>query len=158
MEFMRVRREDPERIFIVYKNSYSTAAFSNGQWAGVDIVTDKDGVSVTKISGAIRAAVAGVAVESIAHGDYGLFQVWGYKSDARCLGGSGSLTSKITHGQALKFATSGFQAQAYARNATQLKSYHGKFPCGIGIEPLNTAALATQAGTSGAYEVLIRCL
>lgn len=158
MEFQRIRREDPERIFIVYRNSYSTAAFSNGQWAGVDIVTDKDGVNVTKIGGAIRAAVAGCCVETIPHGEYGLFQVWGYKSDARCLGGSGSITSKVSAGQALKFATSGFAAQAFARNSAQLKSVHGKFPCGIGIEPLNTAAMATHFATSGQYEVLVRCL
>lgn len=130
---------------------------TNGQWAAVDIVTDKDGVGVTKPSGACRAAIAGVCCESIAHQDYGLFQVWGYKSDARCLGGSGSITSKITAAQALKFQTSGFAAQGFARNSAQLKSYHGKFPCGIGIAAV-TAANATYYATSGQYAVLVRCL
>ena len=158
MEFARTRREDPERIFIVYKNSYSTASLSNGQWCAVDIVTDKDGVGVTKPAGVNRASIAGCVVQSIPHQDYGLVQVFGYKSDARCLGGSGSITSKITAGQALKFQTSGFAAQGFARNSAQLKSVHGKFLCGIGIEPLNTAAIATQFATSGQYEVFVRCL
>lgn len=158
MEFARTRREDPERIFIVYKNSYSTATLTNGQWCSVDIVTDRDGVGVTKPAGANRTTVAGCVVQSIVHQDYGLVQVFGYKSDARCLGGSGSITSKITAGQPLKFQTSGFAAQAFARNSAQLKSYHGKFPCGIGIVPLNTAAIATFFATSGQYQVLVRCL
>lgn len=158
MEYQRVNRTDPERFFMVVRNSYSTAALSNGQWAAWDIVTDKDGVNVTKPGGANRAATAGCAVQAIAIGDYGLLQVWGYKRDARCLGGSGSITSKITAGSPLKFATSGFAAQNFARNSAQLKSIHGKFPCAIAIEPYNTAAIATQAATSGQYEVLVRCL
>jgi|GEM_PF-1634300 len=158
MEFARVNPGDPERIYMVVRNSYSTASLTSGQWCGWDIVTDKDGFSVTKISGAIRSAPAGVAVETIPHLQYGLIQVWGYLASARCLGGSGSITSKITAGQALKFYTSGFAARAFARNSAQLKSAHWAFPCGIGIEPLNTAAIATFFATSGQYKILIRCL
>jgi hypothetical protein len=121
-------------------------------------VTDKDGVAVTKPSGAGRSAIAGCMIESVAHQDYGLCQVWGYKADARCLGGSGSVTSKITAGRPLYFATSAFAARAMERTTTPLKADYGKQFVAIGIEPLNTAALATQAGTSGQYEVLIRCL
>ena len=158
MEFQRPNRTDPERIFVVVRNSYSTATLTNGQWCGWDIVTDKDGYSVTKISGAIRAAPAGCVVESIPAGSYGLCQVWGYKSDARCLGGSGSISTKITAGSPLYFRTSAFAARNYSRTATVLKSIYGKFPCGIAIGPLNTAAIATYFATSGAYQVLVRCL
>lgn len=158
MLLQRVNRDDPETVFVIGKNTYSTASFTNGQWGAWDIVTDKDGVGITKPSGANRSSVAGVCVETIAHNNFGLFLAWGYKSDARCLGGSGSLTSKITAGQPLKFATSGFAAQAFARNSAQLKSAHGKFACAVGIEPLNTAAISTQFATSGQYEVLVRCL
>jgi len=158
MEFQRANRTDPERVFITYKNSYSTATLTNGQWCAIDIVTDKDGVGVTKPSGANRSSIAGVAIESIVHNDYGLVQVWGYKADARCLGGSGSVTSKITAGRPLYFATSAFAARAMERNSAALKADYGKDIVGIGIEPLNTAAIATFAATSGQYEVLIRCL
>lgn len=159
MEFQRVNRTDPERIFIVVQNSYSTASLSNGQWCSWDLVTDKNGVAVTKPNGQLRAAPAGVAVETIAAGAYGLIQVWGYKSDCRCTGGSGLGTSKISNGTPLALVTSGFQAQALANTSAIIVSTdYARFPCGLGIEPLNTAALATQAGTSGAYEVFVKCL
>lgn len=143
---------------MVVRNSYSTATMVNGRWAAYDIVTDKDGFSVTKPAGINRHSVAGVIVESIPHLDYGLMQVWGYKADARCLGGSGSLTSKISGGTPLYFATSGFAAQAPARTSGVVKGSLGKFFFAHAIEPLNTAALTTQFATSGAYEVFLRCL
>ena len=159
MEFQRLNRTDPERIFVVVQNSYSTASFSDGQWAAWDLVTDKDGVAITKPNGQLRAAVAGVVVETIAHGNYGLMQVWGYKSNARCLGGTGLGTSKISNATPLAMVTSGFAAQAIAQTSnTIVGTDYARFPCGLGIEPLNTAAIATQAGTSGAYEVFVKCL
>lgn len=159
MEFARVNRSDPERIFVVVRNSYSTATLNNGHWCGWDIVTDKDGYNVTKVSGAIRGAVAGVAVQSIAPGDYGLIQVWGFKRDAKCTGGSGSVTSKLTIGRPMYFLTSGLAAaRAMERTSTPLKTDYGKFPVAICIEPLNTAAKSTSAATSAFYKILIRCL
>ena len=159
MEFQRVNRSDPERIFVVIRNSYSTATMTDGQWAAWDLVTDKDGVNVTRPSGQLLAAVAGVIAESIPHTEYGLMQVWGYKSNARCLGGSGLGTSKISNGTPLAITTAGFAAEAIGNtSAVVVNNDYARFPCGLGIEPLNTAALATQAGTSGAYEVFIRCL
>ena len=154
----RLNATGPERLFISVKNTYSTASLAPGQWVAYDIVTDKDGVAVTKPVGANRSSMAGVMLDTVSHQLNGLCQIWGYTDNARCLGGSGSLTSKITAGQPLKFATSGFAAQAFARNSAALKSAHGKFACGVGIEPTNTAAIDTQAGTSGAYKVLIRCM
>ena len=62
---------------MVVRNSYSTASLTNGQWCGWDTITDKDGVNVTKISGLIRAAPAGCAVQTITSGSYGLIQVCG---------------------------------------------------------------------------------
>lgn len=158
MQIQRVNRSDPEQILMSLRNSYSTAAMTNGQWAAYDIVTDKDGVGVTKPGGAGRGAIAGVCTGTIQPGAYGLFQVWGYRAGALCLGGSGSVTSKLTAGRPMYFATSGFNAVAIPRTTTPLKLDYGKKIVGIAIEPLNTAALATQAGTAGYYEVLVRCL
>ena len=144
---------------MVVRNSYSTAALSNGQWIGWDIVTDQDGVNVTKVSGAIRNAVAGVVAQPIAIGDYGLIQVWGYKRDVKCTGGSGSVTSKLTIGRPMYFATSGFAAaRAIERITTPLKTDYGKFPVAVCIEPLNTAGKSTSAATSAQYKILLRCL
>jgi hypothetical protein len=86
MLFARVKRTEPEKIFIIVKNSYSTAALSNGQAAIWDFITDADGVGVTMplaraTNGGI--AVAGIAAETIAVGGYGLLQVYGYHSAVR---------------------------------------------------------------------------
>lgn len=157
MMFERVNPGDPETAFLVVKNSYSTSALADGDWCAWDIVTDEDGVSVTKPGGASRSAIAGVSIGTIASGSNGVVQAWGYRTNVKCKGGSGSLTSKLTQGAILKFATGNLAAQCFARNSAALKSVHGKFPCGIVITALNTAAKATS-GTTARYKVLVRCL
>jgi hypothetical protein len=51
MLFKRISRTDPERIFVVAKNSFSTASFTNGQVVEWDFTTDVDGVGTTRPSG-----------------------------------------------------------------------------------------------------------
>lgn len=155
--FQRLNETDPERIFISVKNSYATATMTVGQWAAFDIVTDKDGVSVTIPGGANRSSIAGVCIESIAHNAHGKVQCWGWRDDVMCVGGSGSLTAKATAGQPLKFATGGFNAQAFARNSAQLKSAHGKRAIGVVIEPTFTAARDLST-TASKFTVMITCL
>jgi hypothetical protein len=82
----RIKRTDPEKIFMIFKNSYSTESLANGQVVQIDFTTDGDGVGVTVPSGMATnfgTAVAGVAVEAIAHNAYGLVQVYGYHSAMR---------------------------------------------------------------------------
>jgi hypothetical protein len=84
MLFQRVNRSDPEKVFVVAKNSY-TVALSNGQAVMWDFVTDCDGVSVERPTArATNAgfAAAGVVAETIGVGSYGLIQVYGYHSSA----------------------------------------------------------------------------
>jgi len=80
MLFRRINRDNPEKIFIVVLNSYSTADLTNGQpcmWDGADA----DGVSVTKPAAGTGVAFAGIAAETITKvTGYGLVQVWGYHS------------------------------------------------------------------------------
>jgi hypothetical protein len=86
MLFKRISRTDPERIFVVAKNSFSTASFTNGQVVEWDFTTDGDGVGLTRPGGMatnLGNAVAGVAAETIAFEDYGLIQVYGYHSAVR---------------------------------------------------------------------------
>ena len=81
MLFQRVNRTDPEKIFIVVYNSYSTAALSNGQAVQWDFGTDIDGVGVTRPTARATNrgyATAGIVAESIAKNSYGLLQVYGY--------------------------------------------------------------------------------
>ena len=89
MQIQRVNRSDPEQILFELRNSYSTATLNVGQWCAYDIVTDKDGVGVTKPAGFNRMSIAGVVAQSMQHNQYGLVQAWGYRAGARCLGGSG---------------------------------------------------------------------
>lgn len=90
MLFQRINRSDPEKIFMVFKNSYSTASLTNGQPVILDYATDADGVSITKPTASNEAggkhagfASAGIVAETIDHGSYGLVQVYGYHSAVR---------------------------------------------------------------------------
>ncbi|MAH47228.1 hypothetical protein CMI37_15495 [Candidatus Pacearchaeota archaeon] len=87
MILQRINRSDPEKIFIVVKNSYSTASLTNGQSVIWDWTTDADGVGVTLATATENVAAgtdfAGVAVDTIAAGAYGLLQIYGYHSAVR---------------------------------------------------------------------------
>ncbi len=87
MLFPRINRSSPEKVFVVVFNSYSTAAITVGQAVNWDFITDVDGVGVTiPLARATNAGVAAagvVASASIAAGDYGLVQVYGYHSAVR---------------------------------------------------------------------------
>lgn len=157
MLFAQVNNAAPEAIFIIVTNSYSTSAFADGDWCGWDIVTDKTGATVTKATGAIRAAVAGCNVGALASGQVGKIQVWGYKSNAKCKGGSGSVTSKLSAGFALYMATGDLAIQARPRTLTAMKLPYAEKRAGVFIEPLNTAAKATSA-TTFRGEVMIQCI
>ena len=81
MLFKRISRTDPERVFIVCSNGYATASLTNGQAVMWD-TGDANGISVTKPATAMKnmAAFAGIVSETIAAGEYGLVQVYGYHS------------------------------------------------------------------------------
>lgn len=89
MQWQRINRSNPEKIFITVYNSYSTASLTNGQAVIWDYATDANGVSVTKPTdatgraGHYGSAFAGIAAETIAAGSYGLVQVYGYHSAVR---------------------------------------------------------------------------
>lgn len=161
MEFQRVNRTNPERVFVVMKNSIGSAIAAN-QWVAHDVITDEDGVAVEKPKGLNRNAIAGVAVEAIADGDYGLIQVWGFRNAARMSGGSGLVTSKITEGTFLYVKTSGYAAYARANisvasTAVVAISAHELDKVGIAMSPTNTAAKATSA-TTWVGKCFVKCL
>ncbi len=159
MEFQRINRTDPERVFVVAKNSWSTASLAANQWVSWDVLTDEDGVSVTKPDdvGTI-IAVAGVAVETIALNDYGLIQVYGYRDGARMSAGSGLATSKISEGTYLYIKTSGFAVHGLHTilSTVTIKPWQLNM-VGIAMSPSNTAAKATSA-TTWVGKAFIRCL
>lgn len=86
MMFQRVNRTDPEKVFLSVYNSYSTASVTNGQGVIWDFATDADGVGITRPTARATnagVAAAGVVAETIASGDYGLLQVYGYHAATR---------------------------------------------------------------------------
>jgi hypothetical protein len=99
----RIGASGAEKIFIIAKNTYSTASLTNGQAVAWDYVTDKDGVGVTKppaITTSCGFAAAGVVAETIAAGAYGLIQVYGLHSAALCRSTTGGSIT-VTHGTPL---------------------------------------------------------
>jgi len=159
MIFHRINRTNPEKTYVIVKNSYSTASLTNGQCVSWDYVADKDGISVTKPSGLLRHAMAGVAISTIATGDYGLLQVWGHHTAIRMAGGSGNNTSKVTAGDALYLSTSGFNLGVLKSLASTVKIYPREMvgPLVIAAGPTNTAAKATSA-TTWVGTGFIKCL
>ena len=157
--FQRVNQTDPERVFVIVKNSYSTASLAANQWVAWDTITDEDGIGVTKCGGELRmASMAGVAVETIAAGAYGLVQVWGYRATARMSGGSGLVTSKISEGTYLHIKTSGFAVHGYhgVTSAASVTPFQMS-RVGAAMSPANTAAKATSA-TTWIGKCFVRCL
>ena len=109
MLFQRIKRSDPERVFIVVKNNYSTASLTNGQAIMWDL-SAADGVSVTKCSTALKrqSAFAGIVAETIAYGSYGLIQVYGYHSAVRV---DSSTTADIYTGCGLAMTVDAFNLE-----------------------------------------------
>ena len=158
MLFQRVNRSNPEKIFVVAKNSYSTASLTNGQAVIWDYATDADGVGVTKpTDGTGRAghygtAFAGIAAETITAGSYGLLQVYGYHSAVRVRTQTGT-NPAIAAGTGLAQVLDVFCLQSYpaAAAATSTLTLHNAQWCGF--------ALAAQASfTTKQIAVFIKAL
>jgi len=131
----------PEKIFIVVKNTYSTAAITVGQVVCFDYTTDVDGVGVTQPTTALLKLFAGVvATPSIAINGVGLVQVYGHNADALVDG-----TTGIGVGVPLKTANGVFNLVIAGVTATGA-SY--PFVCGQ----------AYTTGAAAAKRVFLRCL
>lgn len=83
MLFQRVNRSDPERVFISLRNTEgsSLTADSVCQWATAS--ASVDGVAIRAPDTSHAGSIVGVVDAAISDGDYGLVQVWGYRSSSR---------------------------------------------------------------------------
>jgi len=154
MLFARINRSDPEKIFVVAKNSYTTASLTNGQAVMWDYVTDVDGVGVTKATaGRAKHAglvAAGIAAETITAGSYGLIQVYGYHSAVRVRTITAG-TPAIATGVSLSLLNAVFCLEGSASSwASTVKVYVDQ-PCAFAL-----AACATY--TSAAIAAFIKAL
>lgn len=158
MLFQRISRTNPEKMFIVVKNSYSTASLTNGQAVIWDWTTDCDGVGVTLATATENVSagqdVAGVAAETIAAGDYGLVQVYGYHSAVRVR--TMTATGHVYHQSLAAVAkgtplVGGITAAFCLEGVTPAETAQILHPCGF--------ALAAQASyTTKAIAVFLKCL
>lgn len=158
MLFQRVNRSDPEKVFIVAKNSYSSASLTNGQWVIWDWTTDIDGVGVTLATATENVAggtdVAGCVAETIAAGSYGLIQVYGYHSAARVR--SMTSTGHVYHESRQEIAkgsrlVAGITADFLAVGVTVAETAQVLESCGF-------AFAASAVYTSAAIAVFVKCL
>lgn len=158
MLFQRINRSDPEKVFIVAKNSYSTAALTNGQAVIWDWTTDGDGVGVTLATATENVSagqdVAGIAVDTIAIGEYGLLQVYGYHSAVKVRSMTDS--SHVYHESRAEIAkgtplVGGITADFSLTGVTPAETAQVLRSCGF--------ALAAQASfTTKAIAVFLKCL
>ena len=151
MRFQRINRSDPEKIFIVVMNSYSTASLSAGQAVQWDYTTDQNGVSVTiprARATSSGAAIAGVVAETIALNAYGMVQVYGYCSNARvrCISG-GAPAMAAGAPLAINAAGSVFCLENWDTGSTNLQVQTAGFAIGY-----------TSLWTTAAVAVFLKCL
>jgi len=146
MLFKRISRSDPERIFVVAKNSYGTASLTNGQCVIWDFTTDANGVSVTKPRARTTSegfAVAGIVSETIAADAYGLVQVYGYHSAVRVR----SCTSAyaIAAGQPLvQSLAASFALEPYS-TSTGTANILRVYPCAFALATYSSWTTTTMA-------------
>lgn len=158
MLFKRVSRTDPEKVYVVVKNSYGTAALSSGQCVIWDWTTDGDGVGVTLATATENVScgvdVAGIAAEAIAAGSYGLVQCYGYHSAVRVR--TMTSTGHVYHQSAAAVAkgtplVGGITTVFALEGITPAETAQVLHPCGF--------ALAAQASfTTKAIAVFIKAM
>ena len=125
MLFQRIKRDDPENIFIIVRNSWTSASIANGYVVQWDFNVDIDGVGVTRGTGMatnLGNACAGVCVETIASGDYGLVQVYGYHGAVKARANTTASNIELGSGLRPALATGAFCAESHAPSGTV--NYH----------------------------------
>lgn len=151
MLIQRINRTDPEKVFVVAYNSYSTATLINGQAVIWDFATDADGLGVTRPTArATNAgiAAAGIVAESIVAGDYGLIQVYGYHAAARMRTVTGG-SPAIVAGRPLVINVAGsvFCAESVSTASIAVITY-----------PMGFALGATSGFTTAAKAMFVKTL
>ena len=96
MLFKRISRASAETIFCVVKNVSGSTATA-GYHVVWDVAANVDGVRVTQATTGDLNAYAGIADSDIADGDFGLIQVYGYRSSAYIYTSAGTSTAGTTY-------------------------------------------------------------
>lgn len=149
MIFQRINRSDPEKIFVVVRNDYTTAAITIGQvvqWS-FPSAGSGDGVGVTRPTARATnggfATAGPVASASVAAAGYGLVQVYGYHSAVRVRVVTGGTPAYVPgRPLAVNVAGSVFCAETIATGSTVILRYPFAFGLGAGFTTFTTSAVA----------------
>lgn len=148
MVFQRINRTDPEKVFVIVRNDYSTAALTVGQVAQWNFgATTPDGVGVTRptarATNAGMAAAGAIASASIPYNGYGLLQVYGYHSALRVrVVTGGSPTFAPGRPLALPVAGGVFCAETISTASNVILRYPFAFGLGSATSVFTTATKA----------------
>ena len=133
MLIKRINRSSPEIIFIAVKN-VSGSTITAGYSCVFDVSASVDGVRVTQASATDLQAFCGVADADIANGEYGLAQVYGYRSSIYVYSSTGTSAAgdnllPVAAEWGLTPATTGATAKAFgflcaAVTASSSSRYH----------------------------------
>jgi hypothetical protein len=143
MQFQRINRSDPEKVFVSVRNNSATAA-TVGQVVAWDYTTDADGVSVRiPVAGSLTLAAGIVESASIAAEAFGLVQVYGHNANALVTGGA-----DVTIGDPLILTT----AKSFLSKATAVTNGAGQISYSF------TAGQAFTTAGAAAKKVFVKCL
>jgi hypothetical protein len=83
MIFQRANRTDPERVFIIVRNNEGSTLNADDAACWELAAASVDGVRVRQPDTGLLQTYAGVVDAAIANGEYGLIQIYGYRSTSR---------------------------------------------------------------------------
>lgn len=96
MIFKRINRSNPEQVFAVFQANEASMAADDV--AALELTAASvDGVKIVQPNTGELPAVVGIIDAAIANGDYGLVQIYGYRSTSRV----NTTGATLTPGQAL---------------------------------------------------------
>lgn len=110
MRLQQIDRTDPEKVFGIF---YSLAGAAKDACVTLDLVTSVDGITILQPTAAALETFIGVVDATIAAKDYGLVQIYGYRSTSNVLTTNTSVAAGIpliaVDGQDYFQSTSGHQ-------------------------------------------------
>lgn len=83
MIFQRLNRTDPEKIFMVVKNTEGSSLAANDVCAWATHSASVDGVAVRQPDTAHSGSIVGIVDAAISDGAFGLVQIFGYRSTSK---------------------------------------------------------------------------
>ena len=155
MLFKQQVREQPESIFIVAQNNIgSGTSMAKDMTAQMDITSAADGVRVVTPTAAGAWAFSGIVDAAIADQDYGLIQVYGYRSSSQVFqtGTSQAAGLPLINSAAASYLLTTASTYTFASNTTVSVT---QFPY---MAALVSSVASSAASATISVPVFLRCL